>query len=107
MASSKVANLYSAIVQDATLNALVGAAFGAAGQRCMALSVAIFVGEAKKWSVATVKFFPSVFTFRPYSANCIDRIPELKERAAKLKPSAGKDPKADYGPVISKDVYCN
>lgn len=65
--------------KDATLNALVGAAFGAAGQRCMALSVAIFVGEAKKW------------------------IPELKERAAKLKPSAGKDPKADYGPVISKE----
>jgi malonate-semialdehyde dehydrogenase (acetylating)/methylmalonate-semialdehyde dehydrogenase len=31
------------------LNALVGAAFGAAGQRCMALSTAIFVGEARKW----------------------------------------------------------
>lgn len=28
---------------------LVGAAFGAAGQRCMALSTAIFVGEAKEW----------------------------------------------------------
>lgn len=28
---------------------LVGAAFGAAGQRCMALSTAIFVGETKDW----------------------------------------------------------
>ncbi len=35
--------------KDATLNALVGAAFGAAGQRCMALSTAVFVGESKQW----------------------------------------------------------
>lgn len=28
---------------------LVGAAFGAAGQRCMALCTAVFVGEAKQW----------------------------------------------------------
>lgn len=35
--------------KDATLNSLVGAAFGAAGQRCMALSTVIFVGEAQKW----------------------------------------------------------
>ena len=33
--------------REATVNALVGAAFGAAGQRCMALSTAVFVGEAK------------------------------------------------------------
>lgn len=44
---------------------LVGAAFGAAGQRCMALSTAIFVGEAKKW------------------------IPDLVEKAKKLKVNAG------------------
>lgn len=37
--------------KDATLNALVGAGFGAAGQRCMALSVAVFVDEAAEWSV--------------------------------------------------------
>jgi len=65
--------------KEATLNALIGAAFGAAGQRCMALSVAVFVGEARSW------------------------IPELKAKAAALKPSAGNDPKADYGPVISKE----
>src|SRR3990167_7316115 len=32
-----------------TLNNLLGAAFGAAGQRCMALSVVILVGEAQQW----------------------------------------------------------
>merc|ERR1719183_3295018 len=32
---------------QATANALVGAAFGAAGQRCMAISTVVFVGEAK------------------------------------------------------------
>ncbi len=32
-----------------TLNSLVGAAFGAAGQRCMALSTVVFVGESRKW----------------------------------------------------------
>lgn len=36
---------------DATLNALVGASFGAAGQRCMALSTAVFVGGSVLWYV--------------------------------------------------------
>lgn len=31
------------------LNALVAAGFGAAGQRCMALSTVIFVGDATQW----------------------------------------------------------
>ena len=44
---------------------LVGAAFGAAGQRCMALSTAVWVGESKKW------------------------IPELIEKAKQLKVNAG------------------
>ncbi len=35
--------------KEATLNSLVGAAFGAAGQRCMALSTAVFIGESKEW----------------------------------------------------------
>lgn len=47
--------------KEATLNALTAAAFGAAGQRCMALSVAVFVGDTIKW------------------------LPELAERARKLK----------------------
>src|SRR5690625_2343553 len=32
-----------------TINSIVGAAFGAAGQRCMALSVVILVGQAQEW----------------------------------------------------------
>lgn len=63
--------------KNATLNQLAGAAFGAAGQRCMALSTAIFVGDAKEW------------------------IPDLVERARKLKVNAGHEPGADLGPVIS------
>jgi malonate-semialdehyde dehydrogenase (acetylating)/methylmalonate-semialdehyde dehydrogenase len=64
---------------EATLNALAGAAFGAAGQRCMALSAAVFVGETNKW------------------------LPALIERAKKLKVNVGTDPKADIGPIISRE----
>jgi len=53
--------------KENTLNQLVGAAFGAAGQRCMALSTAILVGEAQKW------------------------LPELVERAKNLRVNAGTD----------------
>lgn len=60
-----------------TLNQLVGAAFGAAGQRCMALSTAIFVGEAQEW------------------------LPDFKQRAEKLKINSGDIPGTDFGPVIS------
>lgn len=63
--------------KEHTLNQLVGAAFGAAGQRCMALTTTVFVGESKEW------------------------IPELIERAKKLKVNAGHIPDADLGPVIS------
>jgi len=35
--------------RDATLNALIAAGFGAAGQRCMALSTAVFVGGSESW----------------------------------------------------------
>lgn len=63
--------------RNLTLNAVAGAAFGAAGQRCMALSVAIFVGAAK------------------------ELIPELIERAKKLKVSGGFEEGTDLGPVIS------
>ncbi|MGI4836492.1 MAG: CoA-acylating methylmalonate-semialdehyde dehydrogenase [Janthinobacterium lividum] len=61
-----------------TLNALAGAAFGAAGQRCMATSVAVLVGSTKEW------------------------IPELKALAQKLKVNAGSEAGTDVGPVISK-----
>ena len=35
--------------KEKTLNDLVGAAFGAGGQRCMALSTVVFVGDSKHW----------------------------------------------------------
>ena len=34
---------------DSTVKALTGAAFGAAGQRCMAISAAVFVGGFEPW----------------------------------------------------------
>ncbi|WP_277051939.1 CoA-acylating methylmalonate-semialdehyde dehydrogenase [Zestomonas thermotolerans] len=61
-----------------TLNNLVGAAFGAAGQRCMAVSVAVLVGEANEW------------------------LPELVEKARTLKVGAGVEPGTDVGPLISR-----
>lgn len=52
--------------KENTINQLVGAAFGAAGQRCMALSTAIFVGETREW------------------------LPELVERSKSLRVNAGE-----------------
>jgi malonate-semialdehyde dehydrogenase (acetylating)/methylmalonate-semialdehyde dehydrogenase len=81
--SNMGAKNHGVIMPDANkehaINQLVGAAFGAAGQRCMALTTAVFVGEAKEW------------------------IPELIEKVKKLKVNAGHEPGADIGPVISKD----
>jgi len=63
--------------KEQTLNNLVGAAFGAAGQRCMAISVAILVGKAQEW------------------------LPELVEKAKTLKVGPGNAPDVDLGPLIS------
>ncbi|QHS11190.1 CoA-acylating methylmalonate-semialdehyde dehydrogenase [Sinimarinibacterium sp. NLF-5-8] len=63
--------------KEQALNALVGAGFGAAGQRCMAASVGVLVGDAQKW------------------------IPELVEKSKTLKTNAGAEPGTDLGPVIS------
>ena len=60
-----------------TLNALVGASFGAAGQRCMAVSVAVLVGAARDW------------------------LPELIEKARSLSVGAGDSATTDVGPLIS------
>ncbi|WP_236182760.1 CoA-acylating methylmalonate-semialdehyde dehydrogenase [Pseudomonas sputi] len=64
--------------REQALNALVGAGFGAAGQRCMATSVVVLVGAAKQW------------------------LPDLKALAQKLKVNAGNESGTDVGPVISK-----
>jgi malonate-semialdehyde dehydrogenase (acetylating)/methylmalonate-semialdehyde dehydrogenase len=63
--------------KETVVNALVGAAFGAAGQRCMALSTVLLVGETKKW------------------------LPDIKARAMKLKVDAGHVRGTDLGPMIS------
>ncbi|KAH7885919.1 methylmalonate-semialdehyde dehydrogenase [Phlebopus sp. FC_14] len=59
------------------LNSLIGAAFGAAGQRCMAVSVVVLVGTAQSW------------------------LSELVERAKKLQVNGGFEQGADLGPLIS------
>jgi len=64
--------------KEQSLNALVGATFGAAGQRCMATSVTVLVGEARQW------------------------IPDIVAKAKTLKVSAGTEKGADLGPVVSK-----
>ncbi|BAF20996.1 methylmalonate-semialdehyde dehydrogenase [acylating], mitochondrial [Oryza sativa Japonica Group] len=66
--------------RDATLNALIAAGFGAAGQRCMALSTAVFVGGSEPWE------------------------DELVKRASSLVVNSGMASDADLGPVISKQA---
>jgi len=72
---------HAAVLPDANknqaLNAIAGAAFGAAGQRCMALSTLVMVGETKEW------------------------LEELAERAKGLKMNGGFEEGTDLGPVIS------
>jgi len=63
--------------REATVNAIVGAAFGAAGQRCMALSTLVAVGETKDW------------------------IQDIVEGGKKLKVGCGFDAGVDVGPLIS------
>jgi malonate-semialdehyde dehydrogenase (acetylating)/methylmalonate-semialdehyde dehydrogenase len=65
--------------REATVNAIVGAAFGAAGQRCMALSTVIFVGEAKEW------------------------VHDIAAKARVLKVGGGMDAQTDVGPLISPE----
>lgn len=59
------------------LNAIIGAAFGSCGQRCMALTCVVLVGEAQEW------------------------VPEIVERAKKLKVGAGEQD-LDICPMNSK-----
>ena len=63
--------------KDQVISNLVGSACGAAGQRCMAISVAVFVGDSQQW------------------------IEELKDEFAAIRPGAWDDDKAAYGPQIS------
>jgi malonate-semialdehyde dehydrogenase (acetylating)/methylmalonate-semialdehyde dehydrogenase len=71
------------ILPDATrasvVNAMTGAAFGAAGQRCMALPVGVFVGKSKEW------------------------IDDIIKTASSLRCGGGHEPDSDIGPLISPE----
>jgi malonate-semialdehyde dehydrogenase (acetylating)/methylmalonate-semialdehyde dehydrogenase len=64
--------------KDQVISNLAGASCGAAGQRCMAISVAVMVGESQEW------------------------IPEIKAALSQLKVGAWNDPEAALGPLVSK-----
>ena len=64
---------------DQAVDALVGAGYGSAGERCMAISVAVPVGEE--------------------TANALRD--KLVERVNALRVGHSHDPKADYGPLVS------
>ncbi|MCW7538333.1 CoA-acylating methylmalonate-semialdehyde dehydrogenase [Aquabacterium sp. A7-Y] len=66
---------------DQAVDALVGAAYGSAGERCMAISVAVLVGDV---------------------ADQI--VPRLAERARQLKIKNGMQPDAEMGPVITRQA---
>jgi malonate-semialdehyde dehydrogenase (acetylating)/methylmalonate-semialdehyde dehydrogenase len=64
---------------DQAVDALIGAGYGSAGERCMAISVAVPVGE-----------------------QTADRLrARLVERINNLRVGHSLDPKADYGPLIT------
>ncbi|MFJ3174735.1 CoA-acylating methylmalonate-semialdehyde dehydrogenase [Streptomyces roseus] len=67
---------------DQTVDALIGAGYGSAGERCMAISVAVPVGE-----------------------ETADRlVAALKERIGTLRIGRSDDPDADFGPLVSRDA---
>jgi malonate-semialdehyde dehydrogenase (acetylating)/methylmalonate-semialdehyde dehydrogenase len=65
---------------DQAVDALVGAGYGSAGERCMAISVAVPVGQ--KTADALVN--------------------KLIPRVESLKVGPSNDPQADYGPLVTK-----
>ncbi len=65
---------------DQAVDALIGAGYGSAGERCMAVSVAVPVGK-KTADILVEKLIP---------------------RVESLKVGPSSDPKADYGPMITK-----
>jgi malonate-semialdehyde dehydrogenase (acetylating)/methylmalonate-semialdehyde dehydrogenase len=67
---------------DQAVDALIGAGYGSAGERCMAISVAVPVGQ--KTADALVK--------------------KLIPRVESLKVGPSTDPQADYGPMVTKQL---
>lgn len=67
---------------DEVADALLGAAYGSAGERCMAISVAVPVGEE--------------------TADAL--VAKLTDRVAKLKIGRSDDETADFGPLVGSDA---
>jgi malonate-semialdehyde dehydrogenase (acetylating) / methylmalonate-semialdehyde dehydrogenase len=67
---------------DQAVDALVGAGYGSAGERCMAISVAVLVGNA---------------------ADAV--MPKLLERTKALKVLNGTDPAAEMGPIVTPAAH--
>jgi malonate-semialdehyde dehydrogenase (acetylating) / methylmalonate-semialdehyde dehydrogenase len=65
--------------RDAAIEGVIGSAFGNAGQRCLAGSVAIVVGDAAEWFV-----------------------PAMCDAAKKIKVAAGDEKDAGMGPLIDE-----
>jgi malonate-semialdehyde dehydrogenase (acetylating)/methylmalonate-semialdehyde dehydrogenase len=66
---------------EQAVDALIGSAYGSAGERCMAISVAVLVGDVA------------------------DRIvPVLAERARALKVTGGMDLTAEMGPIVTREA---
>ncbi|MEZ4366842.1 MAG: CoA-acylating methylmalonate-semialdehyde dehydrogenase [Kofleriaceae bacterium] len=63
---------------DLAADAAVGAGYGSAGERCMAVSLLVAVGDAAD-----------------------KLVPKLAERIAKLKTGPGSDPASEMGPLIT------
>jgi len=66
---------------DQAADALMGAAYGSAGERCMAISVGVAVGDAVADAL----------------------VAKLKERLARLQVLPGTDPKAEMGPLVTRE----
>ncbi|WP_018546154.1 CoA-acylating methylmalonate-semialdehyde dehydrogenase [Streptomyces sp. LaPpAH-108] len=67
---------------DQAVDALIGAGYGSAGERCMAISVAVPVGEE--------------------TADAL--VARLKERIGALRIGRSDDPEADFGPLVGRDA---
>ncbi|MCK0196929.1 CoA-acylating methylmalonate-semialdehyde dehydrogenase [Ancylobacter sp. 6x-1] len=68
---------------DQAVDALMGAAYGSAGERCMAVSVAVPVGEKTAETL----------------------IEKLAPRVRALKVGPGTDPEAEMGPLVTKQHF--
>ena len=67
---------------DTAVDGLMGAAYGSAGERCMAISVAVAVGD-----IAT------------------PLVERIAEQARRLKVRPGTDPEAEMGPLVTSEHY--